>query len=192
MKSFTVKDLMVPLDEYATVGEDASLYDAILALEAAQEDYDRSRTPYVHRAIMILDRHKKVVGKISQIDALRALGPSRQSILEDKLLTGFGFSQTFVHSLLIKHELWSEPLADICQKAGKINVRDLMHTPTEGEYVSEKATLDEAIPQLILGPHQSLLVTRNGDIIGVLRLTDVFSAVFHVMKQCGLPDPAGA
>jgi len=190
MKTFVVKDLMVPLDEYATVGEDASLYDAVLALEAAQEDYDRSRTPYVHRAIMILDHQKKVVGKISQIDALRALGPSRQSILEDKLLTGFGFSPKFVHSLLVKHELWSEPLADICQKASRINVRDIMHTPTEGEYVSEKATLDEAIPQLILGPHQSLLVTRGNDIIGVLRLTDVFAAVFHVMKQCGIPGPA--
>jgi len=192
MKSFTVKELMVPLDEYATVGEDASLHDAILALEAAQENYDRSRTPYVHRAILILNNQKKVVGKISQIDALRALGPSRQSLVEDKLLSGYGFSPTFIHSLLIKHELWNEPLADICQKAGKINVRDIMHTPTQGEYVSEKATLDEAIPQLILGPHQSLLVTRGNDIVGVLRLTDVFAAVFHVMKQCGLADTVGA
>ena len=30
MKSYTVKDLMVPLSEYATVSEDATLYDAVL------------------------------------------------------------------------------------------------------------------------------------------------------------------
>jgi CBS-domain-containing membrane protein len=183
MKSFAVKDLMVPLDEYATVGEEASLYEAVLALEAAQEKYDRSRTPYVHRAIMILDGQKKVVGKISQLDALRALGPGRQNLVEDKLLSGFGFSQKFIHSLLVKHELWREPLADICQKAGRINVRDIMHQPDEGEFISENDSLAEAIHQLIAGPHQSLLVTRSQDIVGVLRLTDVFTAVFHVMKQ---------
>ncbi len=49
-----------------------------------------------------------------------------------------------------------------------------------------QATLDEAIHQLIIGHHQSLLVTREGAIVGVLRLTDVFAAVFHAMKECRL------
>ena len=48
----------------------------------------------------------------------------------------------------------------------------------------EDASLDEAIHQLIMGHHQSLLVTRGEKIVGVLRLTDVFAAVFHTMKEC--------
>jgi predicted transcriptional regulator len=59
-----------------------------------------------------------------------------------------------------------------------------MHTPTEGEYVSEDASLEVAIHQLIMGHHQSLLVTRKKKIVGILRLTDVFAAVFHKMKEC--------
>lgn len=59
-----------------------------------------------------------------------------------------------------------------------------MYSPTEGEYVDENATLDEAIHMLVMGHHQSLLVTRNDDIIGILRLTDVFAAIFHTMKEC--------
>jgi hypothetical protein len=39
MKNFRVKDLMVPLSEYATVDEDATLYEAVVALEKAQEEY---------------------------------------------------------------------------------------------------------------------------------------------------------
>ena len=33
-----VSDLMVPLDEYATVSQDVSLYEAVIALEKAQEE----------------------------------------------------------------------------------------------------------------------------------------------------------
>ncbi len=75
-------------------------------------------------------------------------------------------------------------MKDICKTAGQKIVRDFMYTPTEGEYVSEDETLDEAIHQLVMGQHQSLLVTRDEEIVGVLKLTDVFAAIFHVMKQC--------
>ncbi len=30
----------------------------------------------------------------------------------------------------------------------------------------------------------ALLVTRNNDIVGILRLADVFAAIFHTMKEC--------
>lgn len=35
VKTIIVKDLMVPLEEYATVHEGATLYEAVLALEKA-------------------------------------------------------------------------------------------------------------------------------------------------------------
>ena len=44
---------------------------------------------------------------------------------------------------------------------------------------NENATLAEAIHILVMGHHQSLLVTRGDEIVGILRLTDVFSAVFQ-------------
>ena len=61
-----------------------------------------------------------------------------------------------------------------------------MYTPGEGEYVSEEASLEMACHQLVMGHHQSLLVTRGDDIVGILRLTDVFNAIFLAMKKCSL------
>jgi CBS domain containing-hemolysin-like protein len=52
VKAKLVKDLMVPLSEYATVSEDATLSDAVAALKQSQADYDR--TKYRHRAILVL------------------------------------------------------------------------------------------------------------------------------------------
>lgn len=187
MKSYMVKDLMVPLSEYATVTEDATLYEAVLALEEAQEQFEDKHTRYRHRAVLILDKNDHVVGKLSQLDVLRALEPKYQKMIQGKGLQRFGFAKEFEKSILEKFRLFANPLDDICRKAGERNVKEFMYTPTEGEYVAEEETLDLAIHQLIIGRHQSLLVTREEEIVGVLRLTDVFAAVFHKMKECFLP-----
>ena len=59
-----------------------------------------------------------------------------------------------------------------------------MQTLTEGEYVEPDAPLEMAIHQMVAEDHLSLLVARGNQIQGVLRLSDVFAAVFHTMKEC--------
>ncbi len=78
MKSYLVKDLMVPLSEYATVTEDATLFEAVLSLERAQENFEDKHTRYRHRAILVLDKDGRVVGKLSQLDVLRVSGTKIQ------------------------------------------------------------------------------------------------------------------
>ena len=57
-----------------------------------------------------------------------------------------------------------------------------------GEGLAERhcridATLDEAVHQLVVGHHQSLLVTdAEKNVVGVLRLTDVFSEICNLIK----------
>jgi CBS domain-containing protein len=184
MKSYIVNELMVPLSEYATVSEDATLYDAVLALEKAQEHFEDKHTRYRHRAVLILDKTGQVIGKLSQMDLLKALEPKYQGMIEGRGPQRFGFTKQFMKSMLKEYNLFADPLEDICRKAGEKNVKEFMYTPGEGEYVTENAPLGEAIHQLIMGHHQSLLVTRDDKIVGILRLTDVFAAVFHKMKEC--------
>jgi CBS domain-containing protein len=175
---------MVPLSEYATIVEEATLYEAILALEEAQENFEDKHTRYRHRAVLILNTDGHVIGKLSQLDVLRALEPKYQEMLRGEGLHSYGFAKEFEQSILEKFNLFASPLDDMCRKAGEKNVKEFMYTPTEGEYVAEDATLDLAIHQFIVGHHQSLLVTRDKEIVGILRLTDVFAAVFHKMKGC--------
>lgn len=54
-----------------------------------------------------------------------------------------------------------------------------MQTLTPGEYVSEDSAIDTAISKLVAEVHTSLLVTRNSEIVGIIRLEDVFAALFH-------------
>ena len=186
MKRFTVSELMVPLSEYATVPEDATLFEAVMALEAAQEKFDYSQSKYAHRAILVLGKDGHVVGKISQIGALRALEPKYDEIIEGKGISGIGFTKKFLKTMLKDSYLFDKPLDHICQKAAERPVMSFASKPTEGEIINIDATLDEAVHLLVIGSHQSLLVNKENVIVGILRLTDVFAAVFHMMKECSL------
>jgi CBS domain-containing protein len=188
MKKIAIKELMVPLNEYATVSEDATLFDAIQALERAQKEFDC--TKYRHRAILVLDKSNHPVGKISQLDALKALEPKYKEIQGNDTKSQFRhFSRMFLNSMLEHHRLFEDSLDGLLNKASMLRVTEFMHKPSKEEYLREDATLDEAVHILVMGHHQSLLVSRKSEIVGILRLTDVFAAVFK--SFVALSDNAG-
>lgn len=183
MQTIRVREIMVPIADYATVSENATMYDAVLALEKAQAEFDQS--PYRHRAILVYNDRNKIVGKVSQLDLLMALEPKYNKIIDTGALSRTGYSLDYIETL--SHVgFWSKPLDDICKKAAAVEVKNFMYTPKDGEYISQDAELNEAVHQLIVGKHQSLLVTGGGDIVGVLRLTDVYRLVCEKIKACGL------
>lgn len=175
---------MVPIEEYATVGEDATLIDAVTALEKAQMEFDQTR--YRHRAILVLDESNHVIGKISQHDVIKALEPHYQKIRpRDKdALNRFGLSDFFTKTAREEYSFWDKPLQNLCEKAVGQKIKDFMYMPSQGEFVEENATMDEAIHRLIIGEHHSLLITRGKEIVGVLRLVDVFEMVVSELKLC--------
>lgn len=181
MRNYIVKDLMVPISEYAAVPEEATLFEAVLALEQAQEKFQQNR--YSHRAVLILDKTKKVVGKLSQMDFLTALEPKDANLERIRRFKQFGFTRKAVALQQEEYLKASPPIPDLYSKVAKKRVTEFMQRPTEGEYVDENATLEMALHQLTAESNLSLLVTRKSEIVGVLRLADVFAAVYHTMKE---------
>jgi CBS domain-containing protein len=184
MQSIDIKDIIVPLAEYATVSQDATLYDAIKALAKAKSEFDQSRDK--HRAILVLDDEDHVIGKLSQIDVIRGLEPGYKKLDKFPKIKHWALSSDALSNILKDQQLWQEPLKDLGKKSTTIHVSDIMHTPDDGEYVSQHASLDEAMHQLVVGQHQSLLVVDSDNVhkvIGILRLTDVFSTLVEVIDQ---------
>lgn len=173
---------MVPLSEYVTVPKGSTLFDAALALEKAQETH--GHTKYSHRGVLILDSDGRVIGKLGQLDVLRALEPKDDDPGEINELRQFGFSSKFVQKVLKERRLQATPLKDLCSKTAKLKVEDFMQAPSEEEFIEQEASLEIAVLQLVMGRHLSLLVTQGKNIVGILRLADVFAGVFHTMKEC--------
>jgi CBS domain-containing protein len=184
MKTRTVKDIMTPLSEYGTISVEATLYEAAMALKTAQQEFNGDHAR--HRLLLIVDQSGRVVGKLSQLDVLRALEPKGEYIENSRSLRRFGFSREYLRPMLMQCRFWEQPLMDLCKAAGRLKVKRLIHTPLEGEFVDENASLAEAIHQLALEHHQSLLVTRGKEIVGILRQRDMFREVVETLSACEL------
>lgn len=182
MKTIKVKDWMVPLDEYVTISEDATLHEAVLALEGAKEKFDVKG--FRHRAVLVLEKSGRVIGKLSQLDVLRCLEPKYAEMGDLKKISGYGLSAEFLRSMIDRYDLWKAPLDDICHKAARMRVGDISRSPLAGEFIEAEASINQAAHQLIIGHHQSLMVTSKGEIVGILLLTDVFQKVGERIKSC--------
>ena len=186
MKSSTLKGIMVPLEEYATVSEDANILEAIKALEDAQKAFDPIR--YRHRAVLVTDKQNRVVGKLSQHDIIQALEPRYKESKAHKkgALDHFGFGEKFIEAVSLQYSQWDRPLQNLYNKAHDQKVKSFMYKPSQGEYIDVSASMNETIHQLIIGKHHSLLVTDGPAIVGIVRLTDVFEFICLRLKTMQL------
>lgn len=168
MKSSGIKavgDLMVPLEEYSHVYAGTSLQDVIQVLAQAMMGPPADPSRPRDRGVLVQEKDGRVIGKLSLWDVLNALRPNFEPPIDP-----FG--------KVDDHLLWSQWLGpDIIDRARTIRVEDLLRETAREETIEETAPLDLAVHRLIRGRYLSLLVTRGGAIVGVLRLSDVFKAV---------------
>ena len=105
---------MVPLSHYAVIPKDATIFEAVMALEKTQLTFNQNS--YLNRAILVEDSDGNIVGKLSQLDILRALEPKYAEIKSE--LPGmdkYGFSKQFLLSILETYKMFEKPLDDICK-----------------------------------------------------------------------------
>lgn len=191
MHGSSLRDLMVPIEEYATVPEDASVFEAFNALEEAQKAFHPKR--YRHRAVLVLDKRKRVIGKLSQHDIIQALEPRYKEAKtpQKSALHQLGFSQKFIESVSMQYQNWDRPLQNLYQKALEQKVRSFMYSLSSEEYIPISATINETIHRLIVGSHQSLLVMDGAKMVGIIRLTDVFDLIHLRLKTLHLAAKIG-
>ncbi|MFH1531867.1 MAG: hypothetical protein ABIK09_14170 [Pseudomonadota bacterium] len=188
MTSKTVRDLMVPIDEYPAVSERATLSEAIGVFNAAQKNLAHGRQPY--RAVLVKDDQGQVVGKVGQMAFLRALEPQRGLLKDVEGLGLAGVNARYVDSIKASFSLFEEPFSDMCLRGLNLMVKDAMHPINEA--ISEDAGICEAIRRIVQWQQLSLLVMRGETAVGLLRLSDLCDEVGRQMIQAGrTPNDAG-
>jgi hypothetical protein len=178
-----LKDYMIPIGEYITVSQDVSLYEAVASLMQAKEGGGEF---YEHYTLLVSDENGEVVGKLGQWKVLKALEPGYSRVKEFEPLTRFGLSPEFLKMIMDQYDLFHKPLDFLCSKAARIKVKDLMDPVGTGECIDVELTLNEGIHQLIMRGELSLLVKSGEQIVGILRLCDVFKEVCRRITACEL------
>lgn len=165
-----VKDLMVPIEDYNHVSAGAPLDDVIRSLAKAMTGAAADPTRPRDRGVLVIAADGRVLGKLSLWDVLSALKPNFEPPIDP-----FGRVEDTL--------LWSQWLRPgITERAHSIRVEDLVKVPLRDETIDALAPLDLAVHRLVNGRHLSLLVTQGEQIVGVLRLSDVFKAVGKVLE----------
>lgn len=171
-----VKDLMVPLKDYTRVSDEATLYDAIKALESAMV---APPGPRPHRAVLVQADDGRVLGKLSLWDVLHGLEPRYGLPVEPLFMVDEYF--TWTHAMFV----------NLAAKAKSVKAKDLLREHFGDETIDENATLDQAVHQLVQSRLLSLIVTGEGNVVGVLRLGDVFVHVCESMNAASAAAAAG-
>ena len=170
---------MVPVADYAVVPDTATLEEALIALE--NEHRSHNGGPYRHQSLIVVDYDQHVVGRISQIDIMRALEPKYKEMGDSKKLGLSGLSARMLVTIRESFGLYEWPIETIPDVIAAIDVADVMQVPTEGEFVAATDTLNIAMHRIVMGHHHSLLVTKGKRIVGILRSTDVFNALYNMI-----------
>jgi len=184
MKDTKIKEIMIPLSDYATVSEQETLATAIKVLKQSQKD---TKYTYKHRSVLVYDKDKHVIGKVSLFDILKALEPKYRHFEHTQNAGGIGLSRfgidaEYLKSFVDEFNLWDETLDELVKKASKQPVKGIMYSPSENEYVDIDTPVAEALHQFILGCHQSLLVRKEDKVVGILRVTDIFGLICDVLE----------
>jgi predicted transcriptional regulator len=186
MKDITIEKLMVPIEEYPSVEEDCTLYDAVSQLEEHRKNFiDQKKDP--QRALLVVDKNKNLVGLVGQTDILQALEPKYNKLLEEehyKFPMASAFSKSFFKEALSSYSLFSKPIKDICQDAAKQKINEYMQVIRENHLININESFEQALNQMIVSRLNRIIVLKDGDIVGVLRRTDVYSLVAEEILQC--------
>ena len=183
MEKMKVRDLMVTKDQFPKISNDATFYDALVALETAQEKYLTGKAK--QRILLVGDKDGKIISKISPIDLMRGLETQYNELNMGDIIRRSGLTYIWT-SMQKDFRLWEDPFSDLCRKAIEVKIGNFIKPPGEGQTVGTEDDLAKCFHLFVMNRHDSLFVVENDEIIGLLRFSDVYKKVSQTMKTCAI------
>jgi CBS domain-containing protein len=188
-KELTVKQVMAPIEEYNTVAAEGPLCDALLILKANLQKIESGEKGRFHKTLLAVDPSGQIIGMLSIFDLIRGLVPEKAK--EPAV------SRTFYRSL-------SDRQLNVADEIGKLKERfdwldhtflDLVKTETQKKVkevmspvhplLEEGDALNKAVYVMFKENIRQPLVVRDGRIVGVINIMDIFPVLLDLAgDQC--------
>jgi CheY-like chemotaxis protein len=166
-------DIMIPLEDYTTIGADSTIREGIAALKRSYETFVATGRIMEtgHRSILVFDREGALVGILSILDLIKALRPAYLSAPKPSMADSLQYSPMFWTGLftsqakaLVDKKVWdimSEPPPNIEADANLMEISEAMFTTTA----------------------RRLGVTREGKVVGVVREQELFFEIARIVLE---------
>ena len=169
MEKRHVRDIMIPIEDYAVVSQDATIKEALKIMKESSERLSPEK--FRHLGILVRDSEGRIVGKLTQTDILKGLEPNYKDL-------GGSFLSAVMREKVtdIMTDVPDSTFMQRCKAQKDKKVREFMTTAALS--VDENESLSHALHIMLISDHRGLLVTRQGkEPVGVLRLTDIYQLV---------------
>jgi len=172
-KTSVIRDLVIPLDCYPHLNENQTVKEAIqlfMSFRAGQKGHLR------YAGLLVVNDQNQLIGKLSLIDIMHGLMPHLVDAIKVEKFEG---KDAEYPNLAF---LYEEPTFAECGKNQQKSVKPLLQ-PVEFSLPADTHILKA----LVMMSHRNdfnVPVTDNGNIIGILRLEEIFNAM--CTTYCGI------
>lgn len=176
-----VRELMVPLADYAVTTTESTLRDAVFTLQKLYCQVEAGKCTHAgHRNVLVLDPDNNLVGILNFGSILKVLIPEISGGFSGKV-ESFGVSLAFAQGGIPDlDEARASFRARVIRNAGT-KVKDVM-LKLRGT-IDADADILEALKLIYQNKINVLPVFDEGKLVGVLRESDLFLAVAEVLSE---------
>lgn len=170
-----VRRLLLPISEYAKVGSDGTLQDALGVLEESRRLVKPGELP--HRSVLVERGDGAFTGLLGYRAILGALRPQQKSVTLDNMMRRAGVSEDMVSSSLASLGIFDTDIPNLRDRACSIKISELILARPQTIAVDE--SLKDLLDIVVSTHDSSMLVVEGGDIVGVLRVSDLLDEVIR-------------
>ncbi len=165
------KDIMIPIEDYTTIGPDSSVRDGIEELRKSFESTQSTSRLMItgHRSILVMGPQGELTGILSILDLIEGLRPAYLSAPKPSMADAMQYSAMFWAGL------FSKQAKDLAKK----KVRDVMSPPPPT--IGEETNLMEIANLLFTEQSRRLVVMRGKKVLGVVREQEIFFEAAHII-----------
>jgi len=176
-----VKDLLIPISEYAVTTPEKTLREAVPTLRRLYCEVEEGKcTEAGHRNILVMDHSGKLVGILDFKSILRVLIPEIAGGLTARL-EALGVSMAFAHADATDLDEARMSFRARVIKNAETKVADAM-LKVRGTITAD-ADLMEALKLLYMNKVTVLPAYEDDKLVGVLRESDIFLTVAEILTE---------
>ena len=166
-------DIMIPIEDYTTIDEDATVKEGMRCLKESYENLIASSRLMEsgHRSIMVFDRNKELTGILGIRDLIHYLQPSYLLSPKPSLAERIEYSPMF----------WKGMFTTQTRALANKKVKDIMSLVPPS--VDEKANLMEVANMIYTQEVRRIVVTRKGTVVGIVREQELFFEIARIMLE---------
>lgn len=168
-----VKDVMIPITDYTTITDEATVGEAVKKLrESFSAAACTSRLMETgHRSIIVFDHQGRIKGMLSIVDLLQEIMPFYLSAPKPSMADAIQYSPMF----------WRGAFNREIKLLAKRQVGEIMSP--EPVTIDDDANLMEAAYMMVTQKVRRMVVMRQRDVAGVIREQDLFFEIERVLSR---------